>query len=169
VETEVERSTISSNARMTKTIHFLLLTMMMVFSVSQAQGADWVLYGVGRHANKLFYDRETLTKPSEGMVKVWQKKEYSDKGRDKYIQRRVNEVGNNVERYEKLSYTSNFWEINCVSREERLIATSDHSRDGEVLRSYTPQHQQSEGWEPIHPDLMGIELYNAVCSPQKKK
>jgi hypothetical protein len=154
---------------MTNTIRFLLLTMMMVFSVSQAQGADWVLYGVGRHANKLFYDREALTKSPEGMVKVWQKREYSDKGRSKYIQRKMNDVGNNAERYAKLSYTLNFWEINCVSREERLIATSDHSREGEVLRSYTPKYQQPEGWETIHPDLMGIELYNTVCPPQKRK
>jgi hypothetical protein len=151
-----------------KTIRFLLIVGTLIFIVSQAEGAEWVLFNTDEQDIKVFYDRETLTKLPTGIIKVWTKKEFSDKGRSEYIQWMISERLD-AKHYENLSHGLSLNEVNCVSREKRIMAISHHSYDGRVLFSHTYKLQPSENWQPIAPDSIGETFYRAVCPPQKKK
>ena len=140
----------------------------MVFLVSQAQSAEWILYSTNTDDDEFFYDRENLTKLPSGIIKVWEKTQYSDKSRSKYIQRKIND-GLSVRGYNTLSFQLGLVEVNCSAREQRLLQVSQHSSDGQVLFTHTYNQKPSEGWIPISPESVSEIKYNAVCPPQKKK
>ncbi len=146
---------------------FLLVATTMVFLVFQVQGAEWVYFSGDSLNNVRFYDRETLTKLPNGIIKVWDKKEYSKEGRSQYIQALFSGALD-AKRYEKLSHTLSFSEINCATRQEKLMTITNYSSEGLVLDSATSKLQPSEGWNPITPESIGEALYKVVCPPQKK-
>jgi hypothetical protein len=151
-----------------KTICFLLVAVTIIFLVSQAQGAEWVLFIKNSSNDEYFYDRETLSKLPKGIIKVWVKQIHSVEGRKIYIQQRADK-GLSTKSYETLNHILDLWEINCLKRESRLMATSDRSTDGTILDSANFQRQPTEGWSPISPDSLGEILYKTVCSTPKKK
>jgi len=151
-----------------KTICFLLFAATLVFLVSQAEGAEWVLYSSNADDDEFFYDRENLTKLPRGIIKVWEKTQYSDKSRSKYIQRKISD-GLSIRGYDTLSYQLGLVEVNCSAREQRLLQVSQHSSDGQVLFTHTYNQKPSEGWIPISPQSVSEIKYNAVCPPQEKK
>ena len=150
-----------------KTICFLLFAITMVFLVSQAQGAEWVSSGRSPSGNEHFYDRETLTKLPNGIIKVTVKMTYSAAGKSQSMACQLSK-GTDDKHCEELSYTLSPNEINCVTREFRMMSVSAHSADGRVLDSGDFEWQQSEGWLPMPSMSVGETLYNAVCPPQEK-
>ena len=151
-----------------KVICFLLFAITMVFIVSQAQGAEWILYSTNTDDDEFFYDRENLTRLPSSTIKVWEKTQYSDKSRSKYIQRKISD-GLSIRGYGTLSYQLGLVEVNCSAKEQRLLEVSQHSSDGQVLFTHTYSQKPSEGWIPISPQSVSEIKYNAVCSPQEKK
>jgi hypothetical protein len=151
-----------------KAICFVLTAVSMFFLVTQAHGAEWVSIGGDTQGTKWFYDRKTLKILPNNIIKVWYKEVYSDEGRKMIIQRRV-ERGLEVKAYQSLRYTLNLLQINCITRERRLMATSDYPTKGVALQSYAYEYQPSEGWNSMSPDSIGNTLYKAVCPPQEKK
>jgi len=152
-------------------IFLILFSIVMLFPVSQSQGAEWLSIGKDRVGNELFYDPDTLTKLSTGITKVWMKGIYSVEGRKERIQERI-KGKLTVENYEKLSYALELQEINCVKREYRVMAYTDYSSDGGILHKFTVEQQPSGGWEPVTPDSMGEIVDKIICPPptsQKKK
>jgi hypothetical protein len=148
-----------------KTICFLLFAITTVFLASQAQGTDWVSMGKDTDGTEVFYDSQTLTKLSTGIVKVWAKFQFSDEGRKDYIQSQKLDV----KRFETLSHSLYLTEISCVTRETRTMAVTAYSTDGSVIYTVTTKQQPSEGWDLVYPESMGKEMYKAVCPPQKKE
>jgi hypothetical protein len=152
-----------------KPIYLLLIATGMVFLVSHAQGAGWVYVGtdevIGVEWN---YDLETLNELPTGIIKVWIKKEYPDEARRKLIQLMISK-GLDAKRYDTLSHALNLFEINCVTRENRIMSYTVYSTDGGILHKSTIEQQLSEGWESIFPDSMAESLYEAVCPPKEKK
>ena len=152
-------------------IFLILFSIVMLFPVSQSQGAEWLSIGKDRVGNELFYDPDTLTKLPTGITKVWMKGIYSVEGRKERIQERI-KGKLTVENYEKLSYALELQEINCVKREYRVMAYTDYSSDGGILHKFTVEQQPSGGWEPVTPDSMGEIVDKIICPPptsQKKK
>jgi len=140
----------------------------MVFIVSQAQGAEWILYSTNTDDDEFFYDRENLTKLPRGVVKVWEKTKFSAKSRSKYIQEKISD-GSSVNGYDTLSYQLGLVEVNCPEKEQRLTKVSQHSSDGQVLFTHTYNQKPSQGWIPISQQSVSEIKYNAVCPPQNKK
>jgi hypothetical protein len=151
-----------------KTICSLLFAIIMVFPVSQTQGAEWVHITRNAVGNEFFYDRETLTKLPAGIMKVRSMEVYSDEGKKEYIQEWTNK-GLNAKSLKKLNHAVDLVEIDCSTRGLRIMATSEHSIDGVVLDSSTFTQQPSEGWASIPPGSSWEELYKAICPSQKKR
>lgn len=75
-----------------KTICCALCAITLVFLVPQAEGADWVYMGTDEEMGiEWSYDVKTLTESQAGIMKVWILSEYSDEGRKKELQWRMNE------------------------------------------------------------------------------
>jgi hypothetical protein len=146
----------------------LLFAVTMIFLISQVQGVEWILYSKNTDDDEFFYDRENLTKPSRGIIKVWEKTKFSEKSRSKYIQEKISD-GSSVNGYDTLSYQLGLVEINCSEREQRLTKVSQHSSNGQVLFTHTYNQKPSQGWIPISPQSVSEIKYNAVCPPQEKK
>jgi hypothetical protein len=141
----------------------------MVFLVSQAQSAEWILYSTNTDDDEFFYDRENLTKLPNGIIRVWIMILYSDEARKKYIQQRISDGLADDKRYETLSYSLSMWEINCAAKEFRGMANIDYSTDRRKLESSIYEQQPSEGWRPVPPDSIGEVMYKAVCPTLEKK
>ena len=150
-----------------KTICFLLFAITMVFVVSQAQGEEWVSINTNKQGN-FFYNRESVAELPNGIIKVWLKGEFSDKGRSDFIEAAC-KFSPCVEGFDMLSYMLALLEVNCSKKEQRAIASSFHTTDGHVLESGNFEGQPRLGWDSIPPESIEGRLYDAVCPPQEKK
>ena len=152
-----------------KILRFFLFVLVTIFLASQAETADWIYMGTDELIGiQWSYDVETLTESSAGIMKVWILSEYSDEGRKREIQWRMNE-GLDVKGYDTLSQDFSLCEVNCVTREYRLMEISFYSADGKVIYSHNYRRQASGGWRRVPPETMADKLYEAVCPPQEKK
>jgi hypothetical protein len=125
-----------------------------IFFWAEAQGEDWKLYAK-TDLYECFYDAENVTEPSENIVRVWTKLEYTERG----IAGIVKEFGKH---YESLSYSLRLWEINCAEKRQRILSITEYSVEGNIL--YTnPAGSRPSDWKDISPESVGENLYKAVC------
>ena len=94
-----------------KTIYLLLITITIVFLVSQAKGAEWSSTDRSPLGAELFYDSESLTKLPNSIIKMLAKMTYSGEGRKQFIQYLISKEAYG-KRYETFSYTLISYEIN---------------------------------------------------------
>lgn len=149
-----------------KTLSIIFIFFGICLFCAEVSATEWAYFGTDNFRNDRFYDKETLRKLPNGIIRAWEKMIYSDEGRNMYILRRISK-GSDVKAYEALGYSLDLWEIDCIKMESRLMATYDHPTHGVALQSYTYHYQPSEGWDPIIPDSMGHAMYKTVCPPKK--
>ncbi len=151
-----------------KAICLFLSVITMPSLASQAQGAEGMLsidLSIdGQRVNR----QEGTTKPPSGIIKVWEKKGYSEEGKNDEIQRRIRN-GLDVQGYEALGHQMNLWEINCITRESRTVERIEYSVDGRVLGSIAYEMKPTEGWQPISPESFSATMYKIGCPPREKK
>jgi hypothetical protein len=151
-----------------KRTYFLFFAITIVFLVPQSWSAEWVSVGTAVGDNNFFYDQESLTRLPNGIIKVWEKIEYSEKQRKEHIKWRISKKYD-VDRYNTLNRTLNLIEINCETRELRTLMTADYSSTHGPLESNTYKWQPTEGWTAIIPDSIVENIYKAICPPREKK
>jgi len=118
----------------------------------EVTGADWKY--LDQSDDKVFYYyAENLTRPSKGIVRVWSKTDYTEKG----VIGMVEKFGS---RYENLKYSLDLWELKCGNNTIRILATTHHSKNGEVLDSKKNDHAK---WKSIAPGSVEDSLHKAVC------
>ena len=87
-----------------------IVCLFVFISLNDAKGTDWVHYGRDDLGNDSFYDRDSISNVSKGVIKVWTKRVYSDVGRESvindYEKSGVESVG-----YESLSYSKELFFI----------------------------------------------------------
>ena len=146
-----------------RTLCLIFFSIVLVVHVPHVIGSEWVYLGTDDVIGvEWSYDLETLDELQKGMIKVWVKKEYSDEARRKLITMMISK-GYNAKRYYTLSHALNLFELNCVTRENRITSNIVYSTHGGILHKSTVEQQPSDGWEPIYPDSMAESLYMAVC------
>jgi hypothetical protein len=148
-----------------KTICYLLFASTTLFLVQGAQGVEWISIGEDISGNEWFYDTENVRVLQRGIIKAWLKITYSDQGRNMYIQQ-LDKYGwetKKSEPYEELSYSLNLIEVNCATRETRLMLVSNYS-PSHVLDSVDTKQLPLERWEPFADESVGELLYKTVCA-----
>jgi hypothetical protein len=124
-----------------------------IFSYAEAWGADWKYYGESNDG-KLFYDANSVTRPSKDIVRVWTKLLYSEKGKiDTAKKFKKKEL-------ENLSEALRLEEFHCGHNEGRLLSLSFNSKDGKVL--YFADNP-SGIWGHIFPGDKQEPLYKILC------
>jgi|GEM_PF-1846936 hypothetical protein len=109
-----------------------------------------------------FYDLEGITWSSERVAKVWWKEIFTEKGKEE----RVRKFG---EKYKKIDYVLFLSEINCATREIRVLKTSVYSSDGTPITSETSEfYSPFIRWELIISMSPGKALFSEVCSKKDK-
>jgi len=126
-------------------------------SYAEAWGVDWRFYG---RADKYscFYDVKSISRPSENIVEVSEKQDYTNKGIDFMVEG----LG---KKYKNLSHSITLWQINCVDKKFRFLSLTYYSKEEKVIYSWKVLYSSgpSEEWSLIFPSSLGERLYKAVC------
>ena len=121
-----------------------------ILSYSEVWGAGWREFDRSDKEIRYYYVH-SVKYPSDKIVRVWVKMEYTDKGLSEKIQK----LGKN---YENLKYTMMEEEINCSDKKWRKLSLHDYSKEGKVIYSSS----RAGEWKRIDPGSMPEALCKAV-------
>lgn len=130
-----------------------LVVLMAIFNPAETWGENWKVYGYGPDGTFTAYYDENVTRPSKSMVRVHEKKVFTEKGVSAVVER----LGKG---FEKLSYSISLYELDCANKKERILSAVTYSDDGNVLSSESVSEPQ---WHSIIPDSFGEIFYGTVC------
>jgi len=108
--------------------------------------------------NVLLYNKK-VNIDKEGIVQVWGKRVYSEKGRQRFIQNRMKE-GMSTEGYDKLSNTQDLYKIDCKKQMVNLLSVVRYDMNGDVM--YSKDIEEPE-WDHIILDTVMDTLQRKVC------
>jgi hypothetical protein len=136
-----------------KSLLGIVLIGLTIFCYAEVWGADWKLYGEAT-TSRQYYDSESITRPSQNIVRVWVKLSYTDKGI-------INMVGKYGAKYKELSFALVLWEFDCAEKKLRTFSETLYSDNGGVLET-SPAGATSE-WKLLPPESMAILLLENIC------
>ncbi len=128
----------------------LLFVGLAILSYAEVWGAEWREFDRNDGEIRYYYGH-SVRHPSDKIVRVWVKMEYTDKGLSEKIQK----LGKN---YENLMYTMMEEEINCSDKKWRKLSLHDYSKEGKVIYSSS----RAGEWKRIDPGSMPEALCKAV-------
>ena len=135
----------------------VVLIGLTIFGYADVWGADWMFYGrTDKYLS--FYDAKSITHPSENIVEVSERQDYTDKG----VNFMVGELG---KKYEKLDHLITLWQINCADKKFRFLSLTYYSKEKTAIFSWKILYSSGspEEWSPFITDSLGVRLYKAVC------
>ncbi len=136
----------------------ILIIGLTIFAYAEVWGADWKFYG-RIDKGSFFYDEKSIRRPSETIVEVLEKQDYTEKG----VNDMVEEVG---EKYKTLSHLITLWQISCADKKFRFLSLTYYSKEGRVIYSWEVIHSSfgpPKEWTPFIIDSLGERLFKAVC------
>lgn len=139
---------------------FVVLTVLLLFICSVAEGADWKLYGVDNDKCNYYYDVSSVKTLSQGIRKVWTKMQAKNDKCILYNIKMRTAIGLSIKGYKNYSYTMALGKINCALERASTETVTDYNNEGNVLYSITPS---TEYWEAIVPGSVAYLLYEQIC------
>jgi hypothetical protein len=131
----------------------VILIGLAVFTYAEVWGEEWEKYAENEKVI-CCYDVESLSQPSQNIIKVWVRFEYTEIGVTdpvlvKKFKKKVNQLDN----------SKSLYAINCVEKKYRILEFRLHSKEGKVLHmDSTPSN-----WKHIIRESLNDALYKAVC------
>jgi len=123
-----------------------------IFGNAEVWGEDWKYIGEA-YEGKYFYDANRMTRPSKGIVRVWIKVLYTEKG----VNYMVSLLGG---KYATLSYAIVLFDYHCGDNKKQIVPIGFYSKNGKVLIS---SDNQTSNWNFISPDSIDEALYKILC------
>lgn len=137
----------------------LIICASLIFYHTTAYGAEWKYYG-GTTDTTCYYDSESISHPSKGIVIVWNKWVANDKiGVSIRIKERI-QINQSTKGYDNFKQSLMQVEIKCPTKELCVLSVADYDNKDMVLDSY--KYKKCE-WGSIMPDTIIENLYKAVC------
>ena len=131
----------------------VILIGLAVFTYAEVWGEEWEKYAENEKI-LCCYDVESLSQPSENIIRVWLRFEYTDLGLGDPVL--VKRLGKKIN---KLDNSKSLYEINCVERKYRILEFMFYSKDGNVLyKKSIPSN-----WAYIIRESLNSALYKTVC------
>ena len=125
-----------------------------IFSLySMLWAADWKNVVKDRAGNQWLYDLTGITHPSEGIVRVWAKTIFSEKGKESLIKVRGR-------RFQDLSHCRTLRKYNCGEKKAITLAEIDYSKEGKVLDMDT---FLTSDWSDVIPGTFEELMLKATC------
>jgi hypothetical protein len=135
----------------------LVIIGLALFTYAEVWGADWKFYGrTDKYSS--FYNAKSISHPSENIVEVWEKQDYTNKG----VNYMVEGLG---EKYKNLSHSITLWQINCADKKFRFLSLTHYSKENSPIYSWKLLYSSdsSTEWTSFTPGSLGEGLYKAVC------
>lgn len=114
----------------------------------------WKVIQMDNNDNVFSYNTVSIRHQTKNVVQVWEKKVYSQKGREKRIQD-VTKKG-----YDKLSHSLHLVEVDCKKGMSRFLSITDYDKNGLTLNSESFDKPE---WDNIIPDTTMDILREKVC------
>jgi len=133
-----------------------ILIGLILFTCAEVWAEDWIGYGTNE-IGSYYYNQENVTRLSKGVVRVWNKIVFTEKG----VATAVERLGKS---YENVAYDISLKEIECSDKKQRWISSNVYSKKGELLR--TPPYNMQ--WESVVPGSLSDVLLQTVCGQPKK-
>jgi len=118
-----------------------------IFWYGEVWGADWKFFS-STDLYEVFYYVSNSHLLYKGTVHVWVKLEYTEKGIAEYVKR----FGKD---YQNLSYSLQYWEINCPGKKRRILSVNQYSVKGNILNTKPAKSPFSKSF--------GDSLFEALC------
>jgi hypothetical protein len=129
----------------------VILIGLLILANAEVWGADWKPY-FATELELVFFDASSITHPSENIVRVLVRSDYTEKG----VLNWVRDFG---KKYENLSHSIILSEINCAEKKLRRLSWADYDHKGSVIDSTSPPSE----WRFIIPESSRESLYKEVC------
>jgi len=129
----------------------VILFGLAIFTYAEVWGADWKYFGSAKDG-LYFYDPQSITRPSENIVRVWTKTSYNEMG----VKEWVKEHGTSLEKLDNLVVLI---EINCADKTLRFLQSACYSKNNEVINVGTSPSTQLF----VEPESMTEELFKIMC------
>jgi hypothetical protein len=135
----------------------LVIIGLALFTYAEVWAEDWMFYGK-TDKYSCFYDAKSISHPSENIVEVWEKQDYTNKG----VNFMVEGLG---EKYKNLSHSITLWQINCADKKFRFLSLTYYSKEEKVIYSWKVLYSSgpSEEWSPFITGSLGERLFKEVC------
>jgi len=120
----------------------VILIGLIIFGNAEVWGADWKLYT----SNSFYwgyYDTQSITRPSKNIVRVWSRRDFTEKG--------VLDMGSLGEEYKHLSQARGLSEIDCVEKTIRYLSITYYDNKEGVIHSFSSPSE----WDFIIPESTG--------------
>ena len=125
----------------------LIGLLIFIIGCQSTKGRDWKFFS-STDLYEAFYYVSKSHFLYKGTVRVWIKLEYTEEG----IAENVKEFGKD---YKNMSYSLQFWEINCRAKTQRILSINQYSVEGNILNTKPAKSRLSES--------LGKSLSEAVC------
>jgi hypothetical protein len=129
----------------------ILVFALISISMGDVYGADWKLYSSNDESVD-FYDAQSIAHPSTNIVRVWQKRIFTEKD----VARWVAKLGPS---FKNLSFSMSLKEINCIEKKWHTLSLTAYDNEGGVINSSS----SSTEWGFIIPETIAESLYKEVC------
>jgi len=131
---------------------FLLLT-------GQALAAGWILYdksGIG----DMYYDKSSIKKVNQNIIRVWDKTLYNENGRKKHFAF-LQAIGKPRAGSDALHYQLVLVELDYLQKKYRVTSSSIYNKQNKIIASL-PKEAYG-GWRDIRPNSVSATLLNSIC------
>lgn len=129
----------------------ILVFALIIISMGDVYGAGWKLYG-SSDLCLAYYDAQSITHPSKNIVRVWERRNFTEKG----ITDMVVSFGPS---YKNLSFSMCLYEINCIEKMARILSLTYYDNKGGLIHTIS----SSSEWTFIIPESIDESLYKEIC------
>ena len=130
---------------------FLSIGLIFFFNM-QGWGADWKGFAETDNAS-FYYDADTVTRPSKGVIRVWEKRVYKPKAINDMVEKHGATVW-------ILHHSLILSEVHCAEKKRRLMSIDYYSKDGGFLSSRSISEND---WTFMVPESIGESIYKVLC------
>lgn len=136
------------------------ITMMVLFFTGSLHAAQWTLCASAPSGGRLFYDKDSVKKLDNNIIRVSNKFEYTSKLDKQSAYASLKRIRKAPKNYAMMSHDLSVNEINCASGTHRLVSVAFYDVKGRVIYSSA---KFSKRWERIVADSFMDELRKTVC------
>ncbi len=138
---------------MTGKLIIIIATGLLLFGNAEVWGENWKFLLKNKAGDEGYYDADSVTRPSKGIVRVLTKVVFSEKN----INREGEKLGSS---YKDMSHRVILHEMNCMEKKGAFLEVTTYSKKGIVLSSIKPNEVT---WVKIPPESIGEALYKILC------
>ncbi len=136
-------------------VKLMIILVLGCIALSDAEvwGEDWKFILKNKGGDDGYYDADSLTHPSKGIIRVSLKVVYSEKS----INREAEKLGAS---YKDLSHRIILLEMNCIEKKEAFLEVTAYSKKGKAISSIKPDKPI---WVAHPPESIGEGLHKLLC------